>query len=217
MDGAGLPARLRPRFGGCERGRSVPLAAAAVRARASAFLAAVCASGAASRPELSPPLYGSVIFTRACLRLRLPMRAVAGGSGDDVVLDRGLFCRRVAPIRLAVLVHMLARSLGGIASFSGSGLPEERELRTMAVRCASTTRRLWTVPTDDETPSFRNSWETVITFSRIEAVVALASLCAAGEPSRVGGVVLGITASTAPICWSLCPKKWATAATCLHS
>src|SRR6266702_6769298 len=100
-DGAGVPACLQPRFGGCEGGWSALLAAAAVRVRASAFCAAVCASGRASRPELSPPLYGSVILTRGFLRLRPPMRSVAGGSGEDVVAGRLLWCR-FAPIRSVV-------------------------------------------------------------------------------------------------------------------
>ena len=43
------------------------MAAAAARARVSAFWAALRASGAAARLELTPPLYGSVYLTCACL------------------------------------------------------------------------------------------------------------------------------------------------------
>src|SRR6266702_427304 len=66
-DGAGVPACLRPQFGGCEGGWSALLAAAAVQVHASAFCAVGCASGRASWPELSPPLYGSIILTHGFL------------------------------------------------------------------------------------------------------------------------------------------------------
>src|SRR6266702_366400 len=101
-DGAGVPACLQPRFGGCEGGWSALLAAAVAQVCASAFCAAVCASGRASQPELSLPLYGSIILTRGFLRLRPPMCSVAGGSGEDMVAGHLLWCR-FAPIRLAVL------------------------------------------------------------------------------------------------------------------
>ncbi len=50
-----LSTRARPRFQGCERGR-VLLAAAAACARALVFWVALCASGRAFLPELTPPL-----------------------------------------------------------------------------------------------------------------------------------------------------------------
>ncbi len=103
-DRAEVPVRLRPHFGGCERGR--PPLAAAVQVHTSAFWAAVRASGAASRPELSPPLYGSVIFTCGFLRLRPLMHSVAGGSGDNAMVGRGLLHCRFAPIHSAVSVHV---------------------------------------------------------------------------------------------------------------
>ena len=90
---------LRPRFRGCERG-------GAPRARPSAFCAVDSASGAAFLPELTPTLYGSVIFNRGCFRLRLAMRSVAVGSGGEVVAGRRLF-RHCAPIRSAVSAHVL--------------------------------------------------------------------------------------------------------------
>jgi len=170
---------LRPRFGGCDGGRPAPLAAAATRVRVSAFWAAFRASGAASRPELSLPLYGSVIFTCSFLRLRSPMRSVAGGPGDDVVAGRVLFRCRFAPIRKAVSVHV--PWLGGMASLSGRGLSGDCEFWTMAARCDSTIRRLQTISGDDSAPSLRNALETAITFSRIET--ALTSLRAPTEPS----------------------------------
>ena len=61
------------------------MAAAAARARVSAFWAALRVSGAAARPELTPPLYGSVNLMRARLRLRFLICAVAGGSGASVL------------------------------------------------------------------------------------------------------------------------------------
>ncbi len=84
----------------------MPLAATAAHARASAFWAVVCVPGAAFWPELSPPLYGSVIFTHGRLQLRSPIRALAGGSGDDVGLGWGHFHHRIAPICAAVSVHV---------------------------------------------------------------------------------------------------------------
>ena len=100
-DGAGVPACLQPRFGGCEGGWSALLAAAVVQMHASAFYAVVCASSRVSQPELSLPLYGSVILTCGFLQLRPPMHSVAGGSEDNVVAGRLLWCHFV-PIRSAV-------------------------------------------------------------------------------------------------------------------
>jgi hypothetical protein len=86
------------------------LTAAAARARVSALLAALCASGFAARPELTPPLYGSVNFTRACLRLRMPIRCVAGGSGCVSLLARArFFFPLVALMRFAVSAYMELR------------------------------------------------------------------------------------------------------------
>ena len=62
-----------------------------LRTRVSAFWAALCASGAAARPELMPSLYGSVNLMCARLQLRFPICAVAGGSGASV-LSWDRFC-----------------------------------------------------------------------------------------------------------------------------
>ena len=130
-DGAGVPTHLRPRLRGCEGVGSAPFAAAVARARAAAFWAADCASGAAFRPEFTPPLYGSVSCKRGFLRLEFPMRCTAGGSGEVEVamvgLGQRLFRGRgCTPIRWAVSVHVCW--LGGTFSLGGSGLSGDREV-----------------------------------------------------------------------------------------
>ena len=82
-----------------------PALLAAARAHVSVFRLTLCASGAAAWLELMPPLYGSINLTRACLRLRLPIRAVAGGL-DSSVLSRACFRPCIAPICFAVLAYM---------------------------------------------------------------------------------------------------------------
>ena len=85
-DGAGEPTRLWPRLRAWEGVGCVPFAAAVARARAAAFWAADWASGAAFRPEFTPPLYGLVTCRRGFLRLKFPMRWAAGGSGEGEVV-----------------------------------------------------------------------------------------------------------------------------------
>lgn len=90
-------------FWGCKCKDAMLLAATTTHVHVSVFLAALCASGAAVQPELTPLLYGSVNLARACLQLRSPMHAVAGGSG---VLGHGLFCPCIAPMHFAVSAHI---------------------------------------------------------------------------------------------------------------
>src|SRR6266702_2928863 len=100
-DGAGVPMCLQPQFRGCEGGWSALLAAAVAQVHASVFCAAVYASGRASQPELSLPLYGSIILTCSFLQSRPPMHSVAGGSEEDVVVGHLLWCH-FAPIHSVV-------------------------------------------------------------------------------------------------------------------
>ena len=103
-------------MGGAEVGRGADelgveeegwgMAAVAARVRASVFCAALRASGRAFRPDLTPPLYRSVNLTCGCLQLMLPIRATAWASGGSGSARRGHFRRRVAPIRLAVSLHV---------------------------------------------------------------------------------------------------------------